>query len=229
VPCIAAWMVLLGLTLAGSYAAADEPDACAAHLPAAVVRVSTRHATPQVSYARSAREIQGRLGAHGPSVNPGVTLGTTQTSTALSVDLLVHRAVSRDAGHGCARPEISIHLSHASVEILLASEIQHDACVADAVLNHEMVHVAIEHETLDWAGRSIEAQMQEHYRDRVFDGDEAAVRAQLAQEFEQRWGPALEALLGMSQLKHAEHDARDSYTDREICGGALLRIARSLE
>lgn len=225
-PRTAIWIVLLSLTLATERAAAAEAvDPCPAQSPAAAVRVHTSHATPQVTYEHSAREIRRRLGARGG----GVTLGMTQTSTAVSIDLVVQRGASREGGPGCARPQISVSLSHDAVEILLASEIQHDACVADAVLNHEMVHVAIEHETLDWAGRTIEAQMQEEYRERVLAGDEAQVRAQLAQEFEQRWAPALEAMLGMAQLKHAEHDERDSYADKDVCAGALMRIARSIE
>ena len=226
VPRSAIVAVLIGLSLAGPQAtASDALDACPAQLPAGAVRIATRHATPHLSYEHSAREIGRRLDAPGD----GVTLGMTQTSSAVSVDIIVHRTVSSKGGRVCARPEIGIELAHTSVEILLASEIQGEPCVADAVLNHEMVHVAIEHETLDWAGRSLEAQMRDYYRERVFDGDETTLRTQLAQEFEQRWSPALEALLGMAKLKHAEHDERDRYADREICGGALLRIARRIE
>jgi hypothetical protein len=205
-------------------AADDLAEECAARLPAAAVQVTTRHAAPSVSYALSAREIRGLLGARAE----GVTLGMTRTGSAASVDIVVHSAAARPGARGCARPEIRVELSHASVEILLAAEIQGEACVADAVLNHELVHVAIEHETLDRAARSLEAQMRDHYRGRVFDAGGDALRAELARDFEQRWSAALEALLAAAASAHAEHDQRDRYAEREICDGALLRVARGI-
>jgi hypothetical protein len=115
------------------------------------------------------------------------------------------------------------------IEVRLAAEIEDDTCVAQAVLDHEMTHVAIEHETLEEAARTLEAQMREYYHERVLHGDESRIMAELASQFEQEWAPALQALLGASALRHAEHDERDSYGDKQTCEGALIAIARSIE
>jgi hypothetical protein len=230
IPALAAGIALpvgsLVVALGCRTAAAEDIDAlCAAQLPAGAVRVQTLHAIPQVSYTHSAREIRQRLGAKRGTV----ALGLTQTSTSLVMEVLLHRAVSEDGLHSCARPEIDVILSHSAIEVMLASEIESDACVAGAVLNHEMTHVAIERETLDEAARTVGMQMQEYYRERVLHGDDSQVTAEIAQQFEQRWAPALQALLGASNLRHAEHDERDSYGDKEACQGALIRLARSIE
>lgn len=206
-------------------AAQEGAALCAAELPAGVVRVQTQHAVPRVTYARSAREILERLGArHG-----AVALGLTETSISLAMEVVLHRAVAEEEVTGCARPEIDITLSHATMDVMLASEIEQDACVAAVVLAHEMTHAAIEREALESAAATLSVQMQAYYLDRVLFGGEAEVTAQLALDFEQHWAPALEALLRASDQKHAEYDARDSYGDRDACQGALVRIARSIE
>lgn len=216
----------LVLALSWRTAAAEDINAlCAAQLPAGEVRVHTEHAVPQVSYAYSAREIWQRLGARSGTV----ALGLTETSTSVVMEVTLHRAVSEDGLHSCARPEIDVIASHSAIEVRLASEIENDACVAGAVLDHEMTHVAIEHEALDQAARTVGSQMQEYYRERVLHGDESQVIGELARHFEERWAPALQTLLGASSLRHAEHDERDSYGDKEACEGALIRIARSIE
>jgi len=223
------WIVLFALTCFGTgsaHAASQEgAELCAAELSAGVVRVQTQHASPQVTFAHTAREILEQLGGrHG-----AVALGLTQTSTSLAMEVVLHRVTLEDGATSCARPEIDITLAHATVDVMLAREIEHDGCVARAVLEHEMTHVAIEREALDRAAETLATQMRESYRDRVFFGDETEISAQLAQEFDQRWAPALDALLRVSNAKHAEYDERDSYGDKEACQGALIRIARSIE
>ena len=216
----------LVLALSGGRAAAqDLAVLCAAQLPPGEVRVQTLHAVPRVSYAYSAREIWQRLGARRGTV----ALGLTETSTSVAMEVTLHRVVSEDGLYSCARPEIDVVLSHSAIEVRLAAEIEDDTCVAQAVLDHEMTHVAIEHETLEEAARVLGAQMREYYRERVLHGEDSRIRAELAWQFEQQWGPALQALLGASALRHAEHDERDSYGDKEACAGALIAIARRIE
>ena len=208
-----------------SSAAADlAVELCAAELPAGVVRVQTQQAVPQVTYARNAREILDQTGVR----QEAVALGLTLTSVSVGMEVVLHRAQSQDGTIGCARPEIDITLSHASMEIMLASEIERDACVSALVLEHEMTHVAIERETLQRAAESLSAQMQTYYRDRILSGDEAQAMARLEHEFDQRWAPVLSALLQASNVRHAEYDARDRYGDKEACRGDLMRIARSI-
>ena len=183
-----------------------------------------QQAVPHVTYERSAREIVDQAGTR----QDAVALGLTVASVGLAMDVVLHRAESQDGTISCARPEIDINLSHSSVEIMLASEIEHDACVSALVLQHEMTHVTIERETLEQAAASLSAQMQAYYRNPIFFGDESQIMAELEREFDQRWAPALDALLKASNARHAEYDTRDSDGDKSACRGNLMRIARRI-
>lgn len=214
--------LLCALQSAPARAAGSEQ--CGAQLVASIVRVHIQHAIPRVTYKHSAREIWHQLGGH----RNGVALGLTASSTSLSLDAVLHEAVSGDGQTTCARPEIDVTLGHAKLEVLLASEIEQDDCVARVVLSHELKHVAIEREALEWAGEMLEKTMQRYYRDRVYSGTDHEISTQIAQEFQQRWTPALETLAGLSLAKHREHDERDVYADTNACEGALVRIGRSV-
>ena len=218
-------LCLLALGRNAPASAADRlVDPCAAALPAGRVHVRAQPAEPQVSYARGAREILDLAGVrHGAAA-----LGLTTTRVALSMDVVLHRALSRDGTIRCARAQLDLVLSHASMEVLLAREIEHDGCVSALVLEHEMTHVRIERETLTRTAESLSAQMQAYYRNAVFAGDDAQVMATLEREFDQRWAGALDGLLRASDARHAEHDLRDSYGDQSACRGELMRIARSV-
>ena len=216
------WVLLGAVPSAPALAAGS--DECGAQPAASIVRVHIQHAIPRVTYARTAREIWQELGAR-PN---GVALGLTASSTSLSLDAVLHKAVSRDGQTACARPEIDVTLGHAKLEVVLASEIERDECVAHVVLSHELKHVAIEREALEWTGQMLEKAMQRYYRDRVYAGTDHEISAQLAQEFQQRWTPTLQTLVGMSLAEHRQHDERDSYADTNACEGALVRIGRSV-
>jgi hypothetical protein len=193
-------------------------------VPPATIEVVTEHAIAQVDHSRSAREIRHRL----ESAPHTVALGLTQSSTTLSVDVVL-RAVPRPGGDTlCARPALQVTLRHPRIEILVARELEPDGCIAALVLAHEMRHVAIERDTLDWAAQQLELQLQRHYQASVLQGTEAEIKAALVHDFDERWTPALRELLESSNARHAAFDAQESYGDTEACGGDLLRTAREL-
>ncbi len=205
-------------------AAADTGDVCAGQLPPAEVKVNTSDLVPHVNFQHTAAEIHDQLGS-GPQ---SVALGMTQTSTNLSLDIALRTVALGRAGRLCARPQLEVNLKHAEVEVWMATEIQHDECVRDVVLKHELKHVQIERDTLRWAAQELESQLRLYYTPRVYMGTEAEIKAQLSSEFETRWLPALQTLLQSSNARHLEHDERDSHGDAEACNGALLTTAHRL-
>jgi hypothetical protein len=192
---------------AGAWAAdaGEAASPCGPNLPAAEIRVVAEHAIPHVDHTRPATEIARQLNA----APHNVALGLTHTSTTLSVDMLL-KALE-------------------AAEDALLREIERDACVSAVVLEHEMKHVAIERDTLDWAAQQLETQLQVWYAERVLRGTEAQIKAGLVQDFEERWTPALEALLQSSTPRHVEHDRQDSYGDAQACGGELYQTARRMQ
>jgi hypothetical protein len=216
--------VAAGACASASTSADDGMQVCHSDLPAAEIRVVAEHAEPRVDHTRPAAEIAHQLG----SAPYGVALGLTQTSTTLSVEVLLKAIeVDQDAVL-CARPHVNVTLRHARIDVWVARELERDDCACALVLEHEMKHVATERETLDWAARQLETQLQAWYQDRLLHGTEAQIKAGLAQDFDEKWTPVLEALLHSSSARHAEHDLQDSYGDAQACGGALYRAAMRL-
>jgi hypothetical protein len=215
---------ILGMCMHVRHSAADDGDPCAA-LPPAEITVAAEHAIPRIDYSHSSREIRRQLG----SAPQTVALGLTQSSTTLSVELLLKAVVPAGDDRLCARPQIDVVLRHSHLDVWLAREIEHDACVAAAVLEHEMTHVAIERDILDWAAQQLQAQLQWHYAQRVLHGTEAQIKAQLVQDFEEKWTPALVAMLQSSTPRHVAHDEQDSYGDAQACDGELYQVARRLQ
>ena len=215
----------LAVLIASMATPAASAEPCGRDLPPAEIRVSTEHTFPRVSYAHSSGEIRRQLG----SAPRMIALGLTQSSTALSVEVQLQSV--RDAGGEllCARPEVRVTLRHAHLDVWIASELQRDACVSAIVLEHEMQHVAIERDTLDWAAQQLESRLQAWYQDRVLQGSESDIKAGLVRDFAQRWTPVLEELLDSSRPRHAAFDQRDSYGDASACGGDLFRSARYLQ
>jgi hypothetical protein len=197
---------------------------CPTEVPEADIRVVAEHAFPQVDYAHASREIRQALQS-GPH---SVAFGLTRASTTLSVEALI-KGVRAGAGEAlCARPQVDVTLRHAQLAIWLASEIESDRCVSALVLAHELKHVDIERDILDWAAQQLQSQLQSHYQDRVLHGTQAQIKAELVRDFEERWTPVLDALLRSSSVRHAALDEQDSYADGEACGGALYRTAKRL-
>jgi hypothetical protein len=215
---------LLGMCMHARHGAADDGDPCAT-LPPAEITVSAEHAIPRIDYTHSSREIRRELG----STPYTVALGLTRSSTTLSVQLLLKAVVPAGDERLCARPQIDVVLRHSQLDVWLAREIEHDACVAAAVLEHEMTHVAIERDTLDWTAQQLQTQLLGHYAQRVLRGTDAQIKTQLVQDFEERWSPALESLLRSSTERHAAHDEQDSYGDAQACDGELYQVARRLQ
>jgi hypothetical protein len=212
---------------AGAWAAdaGEAASPCGPDLPAAEIRVVAEHAIPHVDHTRPATEIARQLNA----APHNVALGLTHTSTTLSVDMLLKALEAAEDALLCARPQVNVTLRHSRIDIWLAREIERDACVSAVVLEHEMKHVAIERDTLDWAAQQLETQLQVWYAERVLRGTEAQIKAGLVQDFEERWTPALEALLQSSTPRHVEHDRQDSYGDAQACGGELYQTARRMQ
>jgi hypothetical protein len=222
---IGAMSCVLALSAAAPAAATDQlVDPCAVALPPGSVSVRAQPGEPQVSYARSAREILDLAGnRHG-----AVALGLTSARVGLSMEVVLHRAQARDGASSCTRAQLELVLSHAQMDVLVAREVEHDACVSALVLAHEMMHVRIERESLTLVAESLGARMRAHYREAVLPGDEAQAMAMLEREFDHRWAPVLAELLRAVDARHAEHDLRDSYGDKSACRGDLMRIARSV-
>jgi hypothetical protein len=187
--------------------------------------VVAEHAIPRIDHTRPASEIAHQLN----SAPSSVALGLTRTSTALSVDLLLKAVETSERELLCARPQVNVALRHSRMEVWLAREIEGHSCVSAVVLEHEMKHVAIERDTLDWAAQQLETQLQLWYQDRVLRGTEAQIKAVLVKDFEERWTPALQALLESSAARHLEHDREDGYRDAQACDGALQQAARRLQ
>jgi hypothetical protein len=199
------------------------PAPCAERLPAADIRVQVRHGIPRVHYERSAREIWQQLGARPDTI----ALGLTETSSALSLELALYSLSVN--GQTCARPRIAVTVSHARIEVMLAREIQHERCVSDLVLAHEMRHVAIEREALEFAARELERRMRHYYDGRIYVGRTPQILAQLTREHELHWAPQAKRLLHSVLTRHGEHDERDTYADWQACEGALLAVSKHLD
>jgi hypothetical protein len=206
-------------------ALAAEAPPCPEAVPAADIRVSAVHSFPRVDYSHASSEIREQL----RSAPHTVALGLTQSSTTLSVDVLLKAVQLPGQAVLCARPQVDITLRHAHLDVWVARELAPDACIAARVLDHEMNHVAIERDTLDWAAQQLQSQLQAWYQARVLRGTASQIKAGLVRDFEERWTPALSALLESSSARHAQFDAQDSYGDAEACDGELVRTARRLQ
>jgi hypothetical protein len=204
---------------------ADESAPCPASIPPADIRVSAVHAFPRVDYSHASSEIREQL----RSAPHTVALGLTQSSTTLSVEVLLKAVQAPGQPFLCARPQVDVTLRHTNLNVWIARELAPDACITARVLEHEMNHVAIERDTLDWAAQQLQAQLQAWYETRVLRGTEAQIKAGLVRDFEERWTPALSALLETSSARHAKFDAQDSYGDAAACEGELMRSARRLQ
>ena len=204
---------------------AEPPAACLARLPPAHVAVTTAYAIPQVNFRHSAGEIRLQLGSGAQSI----ALGMTQASTSFILDISLTAVSLRDPRRLCARPRIELTLRHSVMEVWLASEIQHDECVADVVLKHELRHVEIERETLAAAAGAMQALLSAYYAERAYLGSEDEIKAELADEFEHRWAVELNALLQAGNGKHLTHDQTDATHDAQACAGELVRVARQLQ
>jgi hypothetical protein len=222
---LATFTASLALLCTSAASGGEEVDRCPQDLPPAEVHVAAEHAFPNIDYSHPSREIQRQL----DSAPHTVALGLTQSSTAVSVEVRLRALHFADDETLCARPQVEVTLRHARLEVWVAREVEHDACMARLILQHEMTHVAIERDTLDWAAQQLESQLQAYYQAQVLRGTAAQLRAQLAQDFESRWTPALEALLRSSTPRHAAFDRQDSYGDAEACGGDLQRAARRFQ
>jgi hypothetical protein len=200
-----------------------QPAACAGRLPAAEIRVHVRHGIPHVHYERSAKEIWQLLGARPDTI----ALGLTETHTALSLELALHSQSAN--GQTCARPRIDVTMSHARIEVMLAREIQHESCVAELVLAHEMQHVAIERDALEFAARELQARMRQYYDERIYLGSVTQIVQQLTREHELHWAPQARRLLRTILARHGEHDEHDADADRQACEGALLAVSKQID
>jgi hypothetical protein len=205
--------------------AGDQAVDCGALLPPALVEVTAAHAIPQVNFRHGAGEIRRQLG----SGSQAVALGMTTTSTTFSLDISLSAVLRRDQPGMCARPRMELTLRHSQIEVWLASEIEHDECVADVVLKHELGHVAIERQTLITAAESMRSLLRAYYGERVYTGTEDAIKAELAAEFEHKWAAELSALLKAGNDRHTAHDEADRAYDAQTCGGGLMRVARRLQ
>ena len=217
-------LCIMLLAVPGATALAAGETDCAEDVPPADIRVLAEHAFPHVDYVRSSHDIRQQLHS-GPHT---VALGMTQASTTLSVEALIKGVHTGDGSALCARPQIDVTLRHSHLAVSLAREIEHDECVSSLVLAHELKHVEIERDTLDWAAQQLQSQLQAYYQARVLRGSDAQIRAGLVRDFEERWTPVLDTLLQSSGALHAEHDENDSYGDGEACGGELYRTAQRL-
>jgi hypothetical protein len=206
-----------------AHAERTAPAPCAERLPAAEIRVQVRHGIPRVHYERSAREIWQLLGARPDTI----ALGLTETSSALSLELALYNLSVN--GQTCARPRIDVTVSHARIEVMLAREIQHERCVADLVLAHEMQHVAIEREALEFAARELERRMRQYYDGRIYVGSAPRILQQLTREHELHWAPQAQRLLRSVLTRHGEHDEHDADANWQACEGALLALSKHLD
>ncbi|MBX3704813.1 MAG: hypothetical protein KF822_13650, partial [Steroidobacteraceae bacterium] len=85
------------------------PPACVGvDVPQSRIEVTTRHATPVITFERSARHLRMQLAADAAVV----ALGMTESSTALSMEVTLNAVDGTVAGVRCARPNLYVVLTH---------------------------------------------------------------------------------------------------------------------
>lgn len=194
------------------------------HLPASRIEVRQQAIRPVTSDALPYRELT-RLGEDNPATHR--TLGLTKTEFRQEVAIELKGIADSGTGRSCSRPRIVLDLTMAPMTVYVASELANDACGHDAVLAHEMKHVAAFREHMTDTARTLEAELPQLFGQRTIkardaDAGEAQVREALRaflEEFVAR---------NTAQLKqrHAAVDSADEYTRvNGACGGITVDLA----
>jgi len=113
------------------------------------------------------------------------TLGLTKTEFRETAQIEIQGLRDRRSGRACSRPQIGLELTMEPMTVYVARELRNNRCARDAVLEHEMKHVAAFREHMAKTARVLDATLPRLFGQRlIFAGDEVAAEAQVRGELQ---------------------------------------------
>lgn len=175
---------------------------CESRLAPTRIDVRAVPAAVRYDFGRSLAELN-RMAPAGRSgyITTGLTVRTLQTRTAWGSTALV-----LPDGTGCMRPDLSVSLQFLEHTVYVAREFAPGSCPHNDTLEHERIHVRLNERQAAEAARTLREQLQAFFGNRIFYGDIATLRAQLAQALQSDWLPVVDAQLARGAAEHAAFD-----------------------
>jgi len=155
-----------------------------ARLPASRIDIRQHAIDVAVDYELPYRELT-RLGEDNPATHR--TIGLTKTEFREEAAVEIQGLSDFSGGRACSRPQIRVDLTMAPMTVHVASELRDNPCARDAVLEHEMKHVAAFREHMEDSAVALNDELPGVFgQDLVFSRDQA-VGERLVREKLQRF------------------------------------------
>lgn len=194
---------------------------CERQLPPTSVRVVAQEAPVQEINTEGILDLTAKRGYVGAN---SFTLGLTTGGYQLKVSSVLNTLTFGNSAT-CARPTLNVVLSVPLHVVSIAKEVPPGSCLYGVLREHEYRHVAVNQKSLQWAKSVIEAEMKEFFKNQVYYGNTAEMRAQINQAIQNHWIPRTQNLYAEVQQHQLEIDTPDEYArvGRE-CNGEANRI-----
>jgi len=177
----------------------------------------------QCDFTRSAAELTSVRPAGGKGrITTGLTVSRRSTRLTASVSALTDKN-----GQGCMRPRVRVELLLREHIVYVAREFPRGTCAHRDTLEHEHVHVRINEQQLQDVAASLQRDLRGYLGNRIFYGQVATLRANLAKSLQQDWLKRAEWRLEQGQAEHERFDREQLNESARACPHERARFLRA--